>query len=150
MCHMSWSPPVTVPLAATPRGGGFVELEYTLALAKVTTLRDGVHRSTNSLSPFPYPLDQGWVPDPDFEPGSHSKCLHFATPEEAIRGDLDDYGSHRLITLPTWAVYGRNWGSGRCWHDHATLPVCCLACDLGDDPSALNTPEFWTDVRRGA
>ncbi len=45
MCHTSRLLPVAIPLAAVSCGDGFVELEYTLALAKVTTLERGVHRS---------------------------------------------------------------------------------------------------------
>ncbi len=148
MCHMSRSLPVAIPLAATSCGDGFVELEYTLALAKVTILERGGHRSTHGRRRFSYPVNWGWVEDPDFEPNSHRACIHLAAPGDAIRGELDDYGSHRLITLPTMALYGDGTGrGGRCWHDGATLPVCCLACDAGDDPSALAAPEFWAELR---
>ncbi len=148
MCHTSRSEPMAIPLAAMSVGDGFVELKYTLALAKVTTLRDGMHRSTSGTGSFPYPLDRGWVHDADFEPRSHIKCLHFGTPKDAIRGHLNDYGSHRLITLPSKYLHGKGTAhQGRCWHDGATLPVCCLACDAGDDLSVLNTTEFWDEVR---
>ena len=148
MCHRSRSLPVAIALARRRHSEGAVELEYTLALAKATTLHNGVHRSTHGVSSFPYPLDQGWVRDPRFERGSHRACLHFSTPGDALRGKLSSYGSHRLITLPTKNLYwdGSNH-RGRCWHDGATLPVCCLACDAGDDASVLNTTEFWDEVR---
>ncbi len=148
MCYTSRSLPAAIPLAATSRGDGFVELDYTLALAKATTLHDGEHRSTNGAHSFAYPLSQGWVRDPAFEAGSHTNCLHFATPNDAIHGRLSSYGSHRLITLPSKSLYSSGTTrSGQCWHDGATLPVCCLACDADDDPSVLDAPEFWAEMR---
>ncbi|MDP9351169.1 MAG: hypothetical protein M3P51_06490, partial [Chloroflexota bacterium] len=136
-----------IPLAWRQQSEGVVELDYTLALAKATTLRDGVHYSTSGSHSFAYRLSQGWVRDPAFEAGSHTNCLHFATPNDAIHGRLSSYGSHRLITLPSKSLYSD--GTTRdehCWHDGATLPVCCLACDAGDDPSVLDAPEFWADL----
>ncbi len=149
MCYRSRSLPLAVPLSVVPLEGRSVSgLVYTLALAKATTLRNGEHYSTAGMRAFSYPLGRGWVRDPRFEPGSHTKCLHFSTPADAVDGMLDSYGSHRLIALPS---RGLHWGGDgwkdRCWHDGAALPVCCLACDAGDDPSALNAPEFWEELR---
>ncbi len=149
MCHTSRSLPVAIPLARRRQSEGVVELEYTLALAKATTLQGGVHRSTHGVRSFPYPLGGNWVRDPLFQPGSHRMCLHFSTPGDALRGKLSSYGSHRLITLASKSLYGKGTDRvGRCWHDGATLPVCCLACDAGDDASVLNTTEFWDEVRK--
>ncbi len=148
MCHTSRSLPVAIPLARRRQSEGVVELEYTLALAKATTLHDGVHRSTRGARPFPYPLGRGWVWDYHAVPRSRTECLHYSTPGDALRGRLSSYGSHRLITFALRRLNTNETLHGeRCWHDRATLPVCCLACDAGDDPSALAAPEFWAELR---
>lgn len=140
MCMPFKSQPDVVPLALYMRPDGLIVLEHTLAVAKVASKRSGGdHYSSRS---FRFPLHR-WVSDPNFLPGSHEQCLHFAPLQAATNGELDDYGSHILICLPSSRLWGEARGSGKCWHDERTLPVACLACDAGDSPETLALPEFW-------
>jgi hypothetical protein len=147
MCVKIASRPLVVPRAVWQRPDGRYEMEYTLALAKALTKdRGGDHVSSAGTGQFRYPLGD-WVADPGFRPGSHDHCLHFGTPAAALAGELSSYGSHVLICLPSVHLWGAGDRSGRCWHDAATLPIGCLACD-GLDLETLGLDEFWADLWR--
>jgi len=142
MCYKSLPQTIALPFAVKRGADGSVDLLFTLMLGKAVTKRDGVHRTS-----LDYPIGR-WVVDPNWVPGSHDRCLHFASAYEVMEGRLNSYGSHRILVLPSFHLYGSGGEGGICWHDGAALPVLCLDCEGIEDPDLLRHREFWRGVSR--
>ncbi len=140
MCYKSLPTTMYLPLWLKRRLDGSVDLAFTLMLGKAVEKRNGVHRTS-----LAFPIGR-WVQDPNWIPGSHDRCLHFASAYEVRDGRLNSYGSHRVLFLPSRHLYGQGDRSGFCWHDGATLPVLCLDCEGIEAPDLLREPEFWRGV----
>ena len=142
MCYKSLPHTIYLPLWLKRRSDDSVDLAFTLMLGKAVEKRNGVHRTS-----LEYPIGR-WVQDPNWIPGSHDRCLHFASAYEVRDGRLNSYGSHRVLFLPSRHLYGQGDRSGFCWHDGATLPVLCLDCEGLEAPDLLREPEFWREALR--
>lgn len=140
MCHKSIPKTIFLPLSLTRHPDGSVDLLTTIMVGKAVSKRNGVHQTS-----LAYPMGR-WIRDPNWIPGSHERCLHFASAYDVAAGRLNSYGSHRLLILPSTHLYGGGDETGFCWHDGAALPVLCLDCEGIQVFDPVSQPEFWQSV----
>lgn len=144
MCVKYETLPLALPLSVQRRADGLVIADVTLVLAKATSKHTGGdHYSRRGAS---FPLGR-WVDDPLYQPGDHARCLHFAPPEAAWSGQLDSYGSHILLCLPSIALWSAGSRGARCFHDRATAPVLCLTCETGGKLPSWADLDLWRELR---
>jgi hypothetical protein len=147
MCIEKLGRPYRIVLERRVASADTIIETYAYALGKVTTKsRSGEHLSTHG---FTYPIAQT-VYDQNAIVGNHFHSLHFLPNLTGARS-LNEYGSHRLVVLPSPLLWESPFEFGetrpRCWHSAGCTPLFCIDC-LGLKMQDLKNDECWRDLTK--